>query len=124
MAIQSRLRDLARNLYWTWHPDVAEIFRDLDPSLWREVNHNPVELLSRVPDEMLEEKAVELAQRDRRVGGAMQEDPPLALDPPTNPPSPDPRPPAPPGKPNIPDPEPAPQPPVPPGGVSAMSSQV
>jgi len=65
MGSQSRLRELARNLYWTWHPEVVEIFRDLDPSLWREVNHNPVELLSRIPEERLEEKAVELALEAR-----------------------------------------------------------
>jgi len=63
--IHKRLRDLARNLYWTWHPDVAEIFRDLDPPLWREVNHNPVDFLSRIPPEKLEKKAVELALEAR-----------------------------------------------------------
>jgi len=65
MATLSRLRDLARNLYWTWHADAVEIFRDLDPVLWREVNHNPVELLSRIPEESLEEKAMELALEAR-----------------------------------------------------------
>ena len=72
MSIHARLRDLARNLYWTWHPDVAEIFRDLDPPLWREVNHNPVEFLSRIPTETLEEKAVELALEARISQGFHQ----------------------------------------------------
>ncbi|MDP6107444.1 MAG: DUF3417 domain-containing protein, partial [Candidatus Brocadiia bacterium] len=41
MDIAAELRELARNLYWTWQPEVIDVFRDLDPRLWREVNHNP-----------------------------------------------------------------------------------
>jgi len=64
--LTDRLQELARNLYWTWHPDVIEIFRDLDPSLWREVNHNPVEFLERLPsEEELEERAEKLALEAR-----------------------------------------------------------
>ena len=33
MNIAVRLRELGRNLYWTWHPEVIEIFRAIDPSL-------------------------------------------------------------------------------------------
>ena len=43
------------------HPEVIEVFRDLDPPLWRELNHNPVEFLARLPDQVLQEKAVDLA---------------------------------------------------------------
>jgi starch phosphorylase len=66
MNLTDRLQELARNLYWTWHPDVIEIFRDLDPSLWREVNHNPVEFLDRLPEgEELEKVAEKLALEAR-----------------------------------------------------------
>ena len=65
MKIAERLRELARNLYWTWHPPVVEIFRDLDPKLWREVNHNPVAFLARLSEEALEERAVDLSLEAR-----------------------------------------------------------
>jgi len=61
MKISLRLRELARNLYWTWHPEIIAIFRDIDPALWREVNHNPVAFLKRLPDETLQERETELA---------------------------------------------------------------
>jgi starch phosphorylase len=63
--IPDRLRELARNLYWTWHPELIEIFRDLDPDLFRETNHNPVEFLSRLESEGLQERAWELALEAR-----------------------------------------------------------
>ena len=61
MDISDRLRELGRNLYWTWHPEVIEIFRDLDPLLWRQLNHNPAEFLSRLPKGTLEARTSELA---------------------------------------------------------------
>ena len=39
---------LARNLWWTWHPEVINLFRDLDPIRWRQLDHNPIALLARV----------------------------------------------------------------------------
>ena len=36
---------LAGNLWWTWHPEVVNLFRDLDPIRWRQLDHNPIELL-------------------------------------------------------------------------------
>lgn len=47
-AAQVRLRQLALNLWWTWQPDVIELFRELDPVGWRETNHNPIALLKRL----------------------------------------------------------------------------
>ncbi|HEX3449259.1 MAG TPA: DUF3417 domain-containing protein, partial [Isosphaeraceae bacterium] len=32
-----KLRELARNLWWTWQPNVLALFRELDPALWRKV---------------------------------------------------------------------------------------
>ncbi len=61
MEISQRFRELARNLYWTWHPRVIAIFRDINPELWREVNHNPVAFLKRVPAETLRTRSTELA---------------------------------------------------------------
>jgi starch phosphorylase len=69
MDIAARLRDLGRNLYWAWHPEILDIFRDLDSPLWRDVNHNPVEFLSRLPDETIRDRARELAV-DARIAYA------------------------------------------------------
>ena len=60
MDVMVRLRELGRNLYWTWHPEVVEIFRDIEPDLWRQVNHNPVEFLDRIPEKTLRSKVEEL----------------------------------------------------------------
>jgi hypothetical protein len=28
--VAARLKDLARNFYWGWHPEVVAVFRDLE----------------------------------------------------------------------------------------------
>jgi len=65
MPLHEQLQDLARNLYWVWHPEIIEIFRDLDPQLWREVNHNPVVFLARLSPEEVERKAEPLTLQAR-----------------------------------------------------------
>ena len=35
--ITGRLRELARNMWWTWQPSVINLFRDLDPALKRTI---------------------------------------------------------------------------------------
>src|SRR4051794_12650937 len=49
--IVDRLRELARNLWWTWQPSVINLFRDLDPILWRTTDHNPIEFLKKISTE-------------------------------------------------------------------------
>jgi len=56
-----RLNELARNLWWSWQPDVIAIFRDLDPALWRAKNHNPIAFLRDLPLDVLARKAEETA---------------------------------------------------------------
>lgn len=48
------LREVAYNLWWTWNPKAISLFRRLDPELWESTNHNPVMLLSKIPQEKLE----------------------------------------------------------------------
>src|SRR5215510_5065187 len=63
-----RLRELAYNLWWSWNTDAAELFRQLDPDLWEEVEHNPVKMLSLLSGKRLEQVAADaayLAQMDR-----------------------------------------------------------
>jgi starch phosphorylase len=50
-----RLRDIAHNLWWTWAPVARELFVRIEPELWEKVHGNPIELLSRVPQERLDE---------------------------------------------------------------------
>lgn len=40
-----KLSELARNIWWSWNYEAVELFRDLDPALWKEVGRNPVLLL-------------------------------------------------------------------------------
>jgi starch phosphorylase len=49
-----RLRELAYNLWWSWHEDAQELYRSLDPLLWEEVRHNPVAFLRRVSPGVLD----------------------------------------------------------------------
>src|SRR5688572_10652436 len=42
------LEPLAWNYWWSWAPDGAAIFRDLDPELWAECENNPRQLLARI----------------------------------------------------------------------------
>jgi len=63
--VAAELRELARNLYWCWQPDVIALFRSLDPAQWRECNHNPVEFLSRMSVDEINKKAAEQAMEVR-----------------------------------------------------------
>jgi glycogen phosphorylase len=63
--IVDRLRELARNLWWTWQPNVINLFRDLDPILWRVTDHNPIEFLKKISPEQLERRAAEMALHSR-----------------------------------------------------------
>ena len=51
---------LAQNLWWTWHPDVINLFRDLDPIRWRQLDHNPIALLREFTPERLDLRASEM----------------------------------------------------------------
>lgn len=51
---------LAKNLWWTWHPEVINLFRDLDPIRWRQLDHNPIALLKEFTPERLEARAAEM----------------------------------------------------------------
>jgi glycogen phosphorylase len=48
-----RLNDLARNLWWSWHPEAEALFAAIDRTLWAITQHNPVKLLREVKPEHL-----------------------------------------------------------------------
>ena len=56
---------LANNLWWSWQPEVVNLFRDLDPIRWRQLDHNPIALLSEFTPERLEMRAAELVLYSR-----------------------------------------------------------
>jgi len=56
---------LARNLWWSWHPEVINLFRELDPIRWRQLDHSPIALLSEFTPERLEMRAAELVLYSR-----------------------------------------------------------
>ncbi len=56
---------LARNLWWSWHPEVTNLFRELDPVRFRQLGHNPIALLAEFTPERLESRAAELVLYSR-----------------------------------------------------------
>ncbi len=63
--VQERLWSIARNLWWSWDNDSTSLFRDLDPVRLRQLNHNPIALLSEIPLAKLERRAGELVLHSR-----------------------------------------------------------
>ncbi|MGH7833972.1 MAG: alpha-glucan family phosphorylase [Candidatus Binatia bacterium] len=53
----SGLRQLALNLWWTWHAEGREVFRRLDYPLWGLTSHNPVRMLETVSHGRLKQAA-------------------------------------------------------------------
>lgn len=62
------LREIAYNLWWSWHQEARELFLRIDPDTWEGCRHNPVAMLGRVPQQRLIEVAEDdgfLAHLDR-----------------------------------------------------------
>jgi starch phosphorylase len=62
------LGPLAYNLWFSWHHDIADLFRQLDSELWEASEHNPVYMLGSVSQKRLEQLAEDrdfLARVDR-----------------------------------------------------------
>jgi starch phosphorylase len=55
--VHERVWALARNLWWSWDSEVINLFRELDPVRWRELEHNPIAFLSELTMEELEKRA-------------------------------------------------------------------
>ena len=63
------LEVIAKNLWWVWNSDAKNLFRDINPDMWRATGENPVMLLQRLSSECLEEmlKNPEMMGRIERV---------------------------------------------------------
>jgi starch phosphorylase len=45
------LHKLAMNFRWTWNLEAGQVFQEVDPQLWEQVEHNPLMLLRRLTPE-------------------------------------------------------------------------
>jgi glucan phosphorylase len=59
------LQTLSWNYWWSWAPDGNEVFRDLEPGLWQQCEHNPRVLLNQVSDLRLAQVAADPSFTDR-----------------------------------------------------------
>ena len=50
-----KLGELAYNLWFSWNPDVRDLFREIDLDLWRQCDRNPVEFLLKIDPEKLKQ---------------------------------------------------------------------
>src|SRR4030095_4924181 len=51
------LDNISQNFYWSWQPEGAALFRELDPDLWIKCEQNPRQLLEKVRELRLWQKA-------------------------------------------------------------------
>lgn len=61
------LLDIARNLWWSWHPEAVDLFTRLDRELWERTEHNPIKLLGNVDQQILDK-----ASKDQSFLHAME----------------------------------------------------
>ena len=68
------LERLAWNYWWSWAADGESIFRDLDPELWDDCEHNPRQLLAKTSAYRLAEAATDpvYIERVRRIDQSFQ----------------------------------------------------
>jgi starch phosphorylase len=70
-----RLDDLARNFWFSWNPALGQLFRTLDPVLWRKVEGSPRLFLRSVDQGILDRAATNTGFIDeyRRIAAAFDE---------------------------------------------------
>ncbi|MFA5055982.1 MAG: alpha-glucan family phosphorylase [Dehalococcoidia bacterium] len=60
----SGLNELAYNLWWSWHSDARQLFRELDYQIWNLSSHNPVKQLQQMKYYRKEAAAKDLKYTD------------------------------------------------------------
>lgn len=66
-----KLDEIAHNLWWVWNPNARDLFKSLDPELWKRVGKNPIELLSAMSYKRLKEMETDptlVSQMDKIYG--------------------------------------------------------
>jgi starch phosphorylase len=64
LSLQS-LERLSWNYWWSWSPDGPSVFRDLEPEIWEEYEHNPRLLLAKTSEYRLAQMATDPVYIDR-----------------------------------------------------------
>jgi glycogen phosphorylase len=69
------LVQLSWNYWWSWSVDGASVFRDLDPDVWDECEHNPRQLLARSGEYRLLQMATDplYIERVRRLSDSFEQ---------------------------------------------------
>src|SRR6201998_232519 len=62
---QERLWALAHNVWWSWDHDCTNLFRDLNPVRWRQLNQHPIALLNDMTLSEIEPRATEFVLHSR-----------------------------------------------------------
>ncbi|MDE5655761.1 MAG: DUF3417 domain-containing protein, partial [Muribaculaceae bacterium] len=62
------LDELAKNLWWVWNSEAKNLFRELDPDLWRATGENPVMLLQQLSGDRVKEIIADQVMMDRIAG--------------------------------------------------------
>ncbi len=52
-----KLDEIAHNIWWAWNQQAKDLFMEINPEMWTKVSHNPVQMLSNLGYEKLEELA-------------------------------------------------------------------
>ena len=65
LSIYEKLSEIAGNLWWSWHPEVVEIFRLIDTELYTSSHHNAVKVIQEYGPAKLEERAREAVLHSR-----------------------------------------------------------
>ena len=70
-----RLDDLAKNFWFSWNPALGQLFRTLDPVLWRKVESSPRVFLRCVDQSILDHAAADASfiERYRRIVAAFDD---------------------------------------------------
>ena len=60
-----RLGELATNLWFSWNPDVRDLYREIDLDTWRNSGRNPVKFLELVDSQKLDVRSDDVAYLDK-----------------------------------------------------------
>lgn len=65
LSLYAKLVQLSENLWWSWQPEVASLFKDIDSVAWTKCRHNPVVFLREHGEDLIESLAREMGLHSR-----------------------------------------------------------
>ena len=65
LSIHEKLSHIAQNVWWSWDPEVVEVFRLIDSERFTKLHHNPVQLLLEYTPDVLEPRVREAVLHSR-----------------------------------------------------------